>query len=185
MQSSGWPRWPPRADTGQGQAPTVLSAAGGAHEGIGSCSRHPVTQAAPGEQAAGHLRTRVPAPATCAIESPRGRVLTGDSQPSAALYTPRKPPDVSAPRSEGPPAPPGLSLETKPGSCLVSSHPQLRLPGGAPPTAGPGPRHMLVCHPRHTRVHVRASPETHSTALAWAAPPVGTADPPETRHPPV
>ena len=154
VQSSGRPRWPPRADTGQGQAPTVLSAAGGVHEGIESCSRHPVTRAAPGEQAARHLRTRVPAPATCAIESPRGRVLPGGSPPSAALYTPRNPPDVSAPHSEGPPAPLGLSLETKPGSCLVSSHPRLRLPGGA--------AHSQAW----AKARARVSPQTHSCSRA-------------------
>lgn len=81
---------------------------------------------------------------------PRCRVLPAGSPPSAALHTPRNPPDVSAPRSEGPPAPPGLSLENKPGSCLVSSHPRLPLPEGTLPTAGPGPRRVLLCHRRHS-----------------------------------
>lgn len=180
------------------------SAAGGPRGDRKSCSHHPATQAAPREQAGGRLRTRFPA--TCTTESPEAVSFQEAPAISCPAHT-KKPPrhirPVLQPCPEGPPAPLGLSLENKPGSCLVSSHPRLQLPEGTPPAAGPGPVRTRVS-PQTRSDHVHASSQTypHSRACVttgscscaspqtwhgscWAAPPVGTAGPPGTGHPPV
>lgn len=129
------------------------SAAGGPCGNRKSCSHRPATQAAPREPADGRLRTRFPA--TCATESPEAlsfQEAPAISCPAHAKKPPRHIRPVLQPHSERPPAPPGLSLENKPGSCLVSSHPWPQLPEGTPPTARPGPVHTLVRHHRHTRL---------------------------------
>ena len=132
-----------------------------AQAGLGSQHRSAQRSAAGGprgnrkswEQAGGCLRTRFLA--TCTTESPEAVSFQEAPAISCPAHT-KKPPrhirPVLQPRPEGPAAPLGLSLENKPGSCLVSSHPWLQLPEGMPPAARPGPVRTRVCHHRHAQI---------------------------------
>ena len=134
LQSPGWSRRPAQVRTALGSRGSTwesqeLGAGGWVSEDAFPCNLH----------------HRVP----------RGHVLPGGSRhqlPRTHQETPRHIRPVLQPRPEGPAAPLGLSLENKPGSCLVSSHPWLQLPEGMPPAARPGPVRTRVCHHRHAQI---------------------------------